>query len=307
MHKSSLALLFSIISLIISFLYYLSFHAFRKSNIFRYDNEYVYLKSKNTLLCENVNDPNTCKFPISDSKVIKSDRNNLYINKNLMICSNVDDRNSCVCLNKSCRKLFDKSHITFINEPKAFTKSTEGLYFGGRVIPVLTKDQFTFSTWINITNTEVDTWRTILHWEDENNGKQPSILISPNVWADCGAKIDIRFTNVEGGEGEFNVINNNHRHCVNNTPHFKWFHFVLVANKNNLKFYINSLGSNFRNFNTNLKLKKSIKIGSQYKPLYIGGGNDLNANGLILAKTRWFAEALNTNYIKFLFNENPLE
>ena len=74
-----------------------------------------------------------------------------------------------------------------------------------------------------------------------------------------------------------------------------------------MKYYINSLGANFKSYSNNLKLKKSIKIGSQYKPLYIGGGNKLNANGIILAKTRWFKEALDTNYIKFLFNEKPTE
>ena len=44
MQKSSLSLLFSAVALIISFLYFLSFHAFRKSNIFRYNNENIFLK-----------------------------------------------------------------------------------------------------------------------------------------------------------------------------------------------------------------------------------------------------------------------
>jgi hypothetical protein len=301
MHKSSLALLFSIISLVISFLYYLSFHAFRKSNIFRYDNEYVYLKYKKALFCEDVNDRTTCNTAIVNSKVLNSDKNNLYFNKNALVCKDIDDKKTCTCLFKDCRKLNDKAHFTFINEPIAFTENTDGLYFGGRVIPTLTKDQFTFSTWINITNINVDKWRSILHWEDDDNTKQPSILISPEKWSDCGAKIDIRFTNVEGGEGEFNVINNNHRHCVKTTPHYKWFHFALTAKENILKIYING------KFVDEQKLKKSIKIGSQYKPLYIGGGNNLNANGIILAKTRWFAESLDSKYIDFLFYEKPTE
>ena len=101
MHKSSLALLFSIISLIISFLYYLSFHAFRKSNIFRYDNEFVYLnKHYRTISSNNKLEKIAKKFNLATI-----DSFNFFCNENLRSCT-----------------IFDENHIPMINDQTHLTK-----------------------------------------------------------------------------------------------------------------------------------------------------------------------------------------
>ena len=70
MERDSLALFISMLSFIFSVFYFLSFYAFRNSNIFKYDNQYVYLSRDNTFLCDDVKDKNTCKQPFYSNNML---------------------------------------------------------------------------------------------------------------------------------------------------------------------------------------------------------------------------------------------
>ena len=106
MERDSLALFISMLSFIFSVFYFLSFYAFRNSNIFKYDNQYVYLSRDNTFLCDDVKDKNTCKQPFYSNNMLNlgenNSGNNLFLNKNAQICDDVNKPETCHCLSNKC-------------------------------------------------------------------------------------------------------------------------------------------------------------------------------------------------------------
>ena len=302
MEKSTICLIFSLIALILSIIYFLSFHAFRKSRIIQYDNNKLLLNSNRTYICDNVQDLSTCKKLIIQSKMINANDNNIYLNKNTMLCDDVNDKDSCECLSKNCNLITKRPNYMFIDKPTSFSDSKTGLYFSGRLIPKITNHQFSFLSWINITKTDVDEARAIFQWgtNTDEKKKQPAIYITPKKWYTCDSKIDIRFSNLnEENEGIFNLIENNHGHCVRDTIHYRWFHFALVADKDKLFYYING------NLVQTENLDNLIEVGGDNQWVYIGGGLDYSCKGILLAKTRWFADALTDKDIKFYYQEKP--
>ena len=61
MERDSLALFISMISMILSIFYFLSFYSFKNSDMIKFDNQNLYLNKYNTFLCDNLNDLSTCK------------------------------------------------------------------------------------------------------------------------------------------------------------------------------------------------------------------------------------------------------
>ena len=61
MQRDSLALFMSLIALILSVFYFLSFYSFKDSRMMNYDNENIYLDKYRTYLCDDIRDRNTCK------------------------------------------------------------------------------------------------------------------------------------------------------------------------------------------------------------------------------------------------------
>ena len=150
MQKDTLALFLSLIALIISIFYFLSFHAFRNSKLIYYDENQMLFNKNYSYLCDNVRDFNTCKPFMRNSNMLKIDKDNILLNKNTLICDDVDDLNSCQCLSKSCDFFSKISSFMFIDKPLAFSKEKFGKIYGARIIPSTLKDEFSFSTWINI-------------------------------------------------------------------------------------------------------------------------------------------------------------
>lgn len=307
MQRDTLSLFMSLIALILSVFYFLSFYSFKDSRILNYDNENIYFDKKRTYLCDDIRDKNSCKYIFYENKMINLGRNNegnnLLINKNAMICNDVNNINSCSCLSNKCDFQKQLNHFTFIDKPIAFNDNNYGLLFGGRVIPIENRNTFTFSTWININIIDIDNWRTILSWRKSKNEVNPAILISPKEWSSCSSKIDIRFSNLNNDEnlnGTFNIVNDNHGHCIRDTIYyyFKWFHLSIVGNKNKLQYWING------NLVQEEDLVTNFKIGDEEDKIYIGGSPDYSAEGIILAKTRWYSKPLNYKEINLLFKED---
>ena len=308
MQRDSLSLFLSLIALTLSIFYFLSFYSFRSSTMIRYDNENVYLNSSNTYLCDDVNDKNTCKYLFYSNKMINlgvdNDDNNLFLNKNTMLCDDVNDINTCTCLSNKCdisKKLY---HITLLDKMMAFSENKYGMMFGARVIPTESLNTFTFSSWINISVIDINKWRSILVWQNPKTNKTIfAILISPNDWSTCSAKIDIRIANlsVEDSKdlyGTFNV-DVDRGHCVRDTHnyYFKWFHFVLVGKGDVLKYYING------NLMEEQQLTKSLELGNSDDIIYLGGSPNHSGEGILLSKTKWYSKPLNETEINILYKE----
>ena len=311
MKIESLSLLLSLIALILSTFYFLSFYSFKNSRIITYDHEYMFLNKDKTFVCENVHDKSSCKNIIHDGKMInfgsKKNDNNIYLNKNAMICDNIKDLSTCSCLSNKCDFQSKLNHITFIDKPVAFSDSKYGMQYGGRIIPIENRNNFTFSTWININIINLDKWRSILVWRKSNYEVNPAILVSPSNWSTCKNQIDVRFSSLYDRNeyskelyGTFNVVGNDHGHCIRDVSyyHYKWFHLAIVGKDKNLKFYING------NLVQEEELLKTLEIGNEEDYIYVGGSPEYSAEGIILSKTRWYAKPLNQDEINLLVNEH---
>ena len=183
MKKDTLALFMSLIALTLSIFYFLSFHAFRNSNLIYYDYEKLLFSKKNSYICDNIRDFRTCNSIISSNNQIKINDNNIYIDKNTMICDNVLDDSTCQCLTKNCDFYRKIPNVLFIDKPLAFSEEKFGKVYGARIIPLGLKDEFSFSTWINISFINTERWRSIFQWvsKDDINYMAPGIFISPSV------------------------------------------------------------------------------------------------------------------------------
>ena len=200
MQRDSLALFMSLIALILSVFYFLSFYSFRDSRTINYDHENIYLDKSRSYLCDNIKDKNTCNSLFSQNKMLSlgnnNDGNNLLLHKNTLICDDTNNISTCSCLSNKCDFQKNLNHITFIDKPTSFTDTKYGMQYGGRIIPIESKSTFTFSTWININIIDVDKWRSIFTWRKSDTEFNPAILISPKDWSNCGSKIDIRFSSL---------------------------------------------------------------------------------------------------------------
>ena len=100
---------------------------------------------------------------------------------------------------------------------------------------------------MNINIIDIPKWRSIFTWRKSRYEVNPAILISPNEWSTCSTKIDIRFKSLydkqDGKDlnGTFNIVDDNHGHCVRDTKdhYFKWFHLAIVGNNNILQYWLN--------------------------------------------------------------------
>ena len=310
MERDSLALFISMISLILSIFYFLSFYSFKNSDMIKFDNQNLYLNKYNTFLCDNLNDLSTCKQVFYSNKMISlgsnNDGDNLYLNNNTLICDDVNNSETCACLSNNCNFLKNLYHFTFIDKPISFSSSKYGMMYGARALPYESSSTFTFSTWININLVDLDKWRSIFVWRKFDKTVNPAILISPKKWSTCNSKIDIRFSSLYENkdnnkelEGTFNIFNGNHGHCINDTSnyYFKWFHLAIVGKDNLIIYYINGSVVDEVNLNFNLQL------GSQEDEIYIGGSPEYSSEGIVLSKTRWFSKPLTKLEIKNLVNE----
>lgn len=300
MQRDSLALFISLISLVLSILYFLGFYTFTRSDLFNYNKDNIYFNKNKMLVCDDINDDKTCNSVVHNNNMFYSNNDNLYINKNAFICSNINDKNTCKCLTDDCNFLQDLNHITFIYKPLSFTDSHYGMQYGGNIIPIENKNTFTFSTWININIVNIYKWRSIFTWRKDKNIVNPAILISPYEWNNCSAKVDIRFSNLEEIDdtqlyGAFNIENN--EHCVNDIKYYQWFHLAIVGNNTELFYYING------ELLKNVILKKPLLLGDEEDKIYVGGSKEYSAEGIILSKTRWFSKPLNEFEINYLYNE----
>ena len=310
MQRDTLSLFMSLIALVLSVFYFLSFYSFKDSRMMQYDSDNIYLDKKRTFLCDDIKDRNSCRYLFYGNKMLSlgnnNEGNNLFINKNTMICDDVNNINTCACLSNKCDFQKQLNHITFIDKPTAFTDSNYGMLFGARVIPVENKNTFTFATWININIIDLAKWRSILTWRKSRYQVNPAILISPKEWSTCGSKIDIRFSSLydrndsKDLNGTFNIVDGSHGHCVRDTVyhHFKWFHLVIVGNNKKLQYWING------NLVQEEDLLVNLQIGDEEDRIYIGGSPEYSAEGIILAKTRWYSKPLNFKEIKLLFKED---
>ena len=311
MKLESLSFFISLISLTLSIFYFLSFYSFKNSNIISFDHEKLYLNRDNSFVCDDIHDKKSCKRIIYDGKMInfgrKDNDNNIYLNKNIMICDNVYDLKTCTCLSNKCDFQNKLNHITFIDKPMSFSDSRYGMQYGGRVIPIENRNNFTFATWININIIDLEKWRSILVWRRSEFNVNPAILISPSNWSTCKNLIDVRFNSLYKDNkfnkelnGTFNVVGNEHGHCMRDTiyNYFKWFHLAIVGKEDTLQFFING------NLVQEEKLLYKLEIGSEDDKLYIGGSPEYSAEGIILSKTRWYAKPLNSDEISILVNEH---
>ena len=310
MERDSLALFISMLSFIFSVFYFLSFYAFRNSNIFKYDNQYVYLSRDNTFLCDDVKDKNTCKQPFYSNNMLNlgedNSGNNLFLNKNAQICEDVNKPETCHCLSNKCDFLRYLSHFTFIDKPTAFSTSKYGMMYGARALPFEYSNKFSFASWVNINFVDSDKWRSIFMWRKSKTEVNPAILVSPRNWSSCNSQIDIRFSSLYNKSdfnpelnGTFNYVNGNHGHCISSTTnyHYKWFHLVIVGNEKSLIYYING------QIVDEVELERDFELGSLDDSIYIGGSPEYSSEGIILAKTRWFSKPLSKVEINNLVNE----
>ena len=307
MQKNTFSLFISLISLIISIFYFLSFHAFRNSNLIYYDNEKLLFSKRNAFLCDNITDFRTCKPFVTSSNLLRIDDNDIFLDKNTMICDNVLDESTCECINKNCDFFKNIPNVLFIDKPIAFSDEKFGKIYGSRIIPKGLMNEFSFSTWINISFINSEKWRSIFQWVSRNdpNFVSPGIYISPEKWSTCNAKIDIRFSKLDEikqnsieTNGMFNTFES-HGHCVSDTKYYEWFHFTFVCKYNTISYYINGDLSNLQSIGQ----EKIFEIGNEDGYIYIGGSKNYSSEGIILAKTRWYSKALNESEILFISKE----
>ncbi len=311
MKIESLSLFISLLSLIFSVFYLLSFYSFKNSRMLTYDHEYMFLNKDKTFICENVHDKSTCRRFVYSGKMInfgeKYNDNNLYINKNAMICDDIRDLSTCSCLSNRCDFQSHLNHVTFIDKPLSFSDTKYGMQYGARVIPIENKSTFSFTTWININIIDLDKWRSIFTWRKSEFDVNPAILISPSNWSTCKNLVDVRFNSLYDKteynkelNGTFNVVDNDHGHCIRDVQYyyFKWFHLAIIGNNNVIQFYING------NLVQEEKLLKTLEIGDENDYIYIGGSPEYSAEGIILSKTRWYAKPLNLSELNLLVKEH---
>ena len=104
-------------------------------------------------------------------------------------------------------------------------------------------------------------------------------------------------TDVDTIIGTFNIDGGRHGHCLNSNIYYEWFHFVIVGQGKQLKYYVNNVNDK------TIDLNKSILLGGSNDMVYIGGSPDYSAEGIILSKTRWFSNPLSETEINKLFEE----
>ena len=307
MERDSLSLFFSILSLIISIFYFLSFYSFKNSDFIKFNNENFFMKKNNTFICDDINDEITCKKIIFNNNLFKlsNDSNNFYINKNTLICDDINDINTCKCLSNKCDLNNNLNYFLLIDNQITFSESKYGLKFGSSILPIENKNQFSFCTWININIIDLNNWRSIFTWLDKDNNINPAILISPKNWKGCSNLIDIRFSSLNNTNnnydlnGSFNVTDGNHGHCIHDTIfHYnEWFHLCIIGDKNIIYYYINS------NLVQQEKLSRDFKLGNNNDTIYVGGNPFYSCEGVILSKMKWFSKILNIESIKLQYNE----
>jgi hypothetical protein len=239
------------------------------------------------------------------------DKNNiLHIDENTLVCNNVNDENTCRCLfpNRCLKnkKEFGK-YYEIIDKPKTFTKSETGFYYSSELLPRNNQNEnnFCLAFWIRIHNKFDNDWRTIFHWGSDNDIYEsfPSILVSKENWdKNCNSKIDVRFTN-QGKNGTFGIKNNSRDHCFPETPINSWFHVIIQSTNNNktIEYFINGI------VKKRVVLPKNIKLGGKNTWFQVGKlyGKMEDSLGIEIAKMRWYSKHLNLSQIKKLQIEKP--
>ena len=299
MNNENFILLTSLFSIILSITYLLLINYIFKINLIDLKDQNIYLNRNKLYICENINDKNTCKSVLNNNNMIDLNNDNLFINKNTLLCDDINDVNTCSCLSNKCDFFQNLNHITLVDKTISFDDNKYGMKLGARILPMESKNTFTFSTWINITTTDSENWRSIFLWRKSNNNYNPAILVSPKNWSTCGTKIDIRFNSLNTNDGTFNIVDDNHGHCIRDTiyNYYNWFNLVIVGNNNKLSYYINSTLLQEEN------LYKNLELGDENDQIFIGGSPEYSCDGILLSKMRWFSKPLSLKEITILFND----
>jgi hypothetical protein len=244
-------------------------------------------------------------FIPSTTNAIKLNNNAIRLSKNTLICNDVNNIQTCTCLFDTCDLYSAFKNYMLIDRPMGFIEGGTGITMSGNVIPFNIKDnnmritnQFSLTFYINITNT-VAYNRMLFNWNDFS----PAFIIRNDVENDYGGKyrnsLDIRFANL-GNEGMFNITSDIRGNCVN-LPIKKWTHVCLTCSGQLITIYIDGQQQ------SQIVTQRDIIIGNVDQSITLGRSANTNLfnnpAGILIAKMRWFADVLPAQAIPIVANE----
>jgi len=235
----------------------------------------------------------------------------VLLSKNTMICENIEDPNSCTCLFDTC-DMFNLAHYLLIDRQTGFTDpESTGIAFSGNIVPISVDEnnvritnRFSISFFINITKT-VPEDRIIFNWGgDDSLLHYPSLVIRGNSEPDYNGlyrnSLEIKLSNL-GKDGVFNVTSDVRGNCLENIPLYVWNHIIITADKTQINIYLN--GKLAKTITT----IQNVRIGDPDQWIYVGKplGEPIlkNPHGILLAKMRIFPDVIPNDLIINYANE----
>jgi hypothetical protein len=252
----------------------------------------------------------TSKLYVPNTSAIKTANFNktdyIFLSNNTMICTDINDPDSCTCLYDTCDVLKSLPNYLLIDRQISFTDpESTGLSFSGNVIPTIVDsdnnritNKFSLSFHINITKT-VQEDRILFNWGGYGSHllHYPSVIIRGNTEPDYNGlyrnSMELRFSHL-GQNGIFNVTSDVRGNCLENIPLYVWNHILIVANEKQIKIFLN--GTLVKTITT----LRDILIGDPDQWLFIGKPFNepilKNPYGILLAKMRFFPDAVPDDY-----------
>jgi hypothetical protein len=239
MERDLLSIIISFLALFICIYFYIHFNNYKDTNNLKIIGNNLLL-SNNAQVCKDTNDKVGCQPILTQGQLIKYDENktNVYINRNTLLCDDVNDIDSCTCLVKPCtyftklltRKNEQIKYINFIDKPVTFSPG-EGLYFSGRLLPkpLISNSSNTFALafFINIHKVDANDPRILLSYG--NTFK----LSVPQVRTDCSSDLHLQLSGETFAESCLNVYKKE------DDRYYKWIHIIIQGKNNILEYYVN--------------------------------------------------------------------
>jgi hypothetical protein len=250
-------------------------------------------------------------FLPANTNALKINNNAPMLSKNTLICDDINNITTCTCLFDKCDQLNSLPHYILIDRPLGFSDQGSGITLSGKAIPVKISadnmrltDTFSLTFFINVTNTTPHD-RIFFNWAGDENvlSHYPALIVRGNAETDYGGKyrntLDIRFSNL-GNDGIFNVTSSSRDNCVT-IPLYTWTHITILANKRTIKIYING------QLQQQIISPLDIRIGDQNHLITLGRAASetrySNPSGILLAKMKWYSDIIPDLYIPIFANE----
>jgi len=224
------------------------------------------LLSDSAQICRDTEHRFDCQPIMTQNNTLKLNKfkTNLYLSNNTVICKDVNKPETCTCLGSKnkCNHFKDifianDQPILFYNliDKKMTFNSSNSLNYTGHVVPhnALSTNDFSLAFWINIHKIDVIEPRILFEW---NNYMRLSIMPYKSP---CSSRLYLQLFNLKEVAGIFADS------CIRDIDYYKWCHFIIQGSGNNVQYFFNGQPSNNVTLNSNFgkgDVDKDIIIGA---------------------------------------------